>query len=139
MGASPDAHDQSLSARRARMWQSMRIMRGFTASDLAATAFVNTSAAYRYILQLEEMDYVERVPEPNGARVVKYRAAWKLIRDTGPYAPIPGADPNLDRAITHITIPRTEYERALKCVRACAGMEDPERAVSDLKRRAGDA
>ncbi len=130
---------------RSRMWQSMRILRLFTIDDLAATAVVSRYRASGYIRILAERGYVARAQKHKPGQGTSYGALWVLKRDTGPFPPRRARkaliDPNLDptQRETHISIPRSEYERALKCVRACAGLEDPETAVAELKRLAGAA
>ncbi|MDE2468834.1 MAG: hypothetical protein KGL35_08840 [Bradyrhizobium sp.] len=133
----------SLTQRRTRMWQSMRILRQFTVEEIVATACVSAQAAYRYINALAGDGYLECLRSYKAGRGDPHRALWKIKRDTGPFAPIGGGrgDPNLnpDLERMRITIPRADYERALKSVRACAGMADPEREVAELKRLAGEA
>lgn len=146
MANAPNTNGESQAVRRARVWQSMRILRVFTAADLIATASVSTSVVYRYIKVLAEAGYIECVREhktgPQGkcSTIGPRHGVWKLVRDTGPFAPNgkQHGDPNLDptRRSTHISIPKDEYQRALKCVRACAGMADPEAEIAALKIRA---
>lgn len=141
-----DHNGSSPAQRRGRMWRSMRILRKFTVSDLVATAVVTPAVAYRYVKTLSDAGYIEcsKPHKPGSAGKGRceppHDAKWMLVRDTGPYAPRGGKhrDPNLDptRGGTHVSIPKDEYARALKCVRACAGMVDPEAEVADLKRRA---
>lgn len=133
----------SRSEGRSRMWRSMRILRQFSVADLVATAAVMPSEAYLYIRLLTEAGYLQCLRLYKAGRGNSYPALWKLVRDTGPFAPKGGKhiDPNLDptRGGTHVSIPRAEYERALACVRACAGMADPQSEIAALKRMKGDA
>ena len=131
---------------RARLWQSMRTLRQFTHADLMATAEAERSSTQKYVRGLCHAGYVCPVPgrlqgQP-GSRI-----AYRLVRDTGPYAPRVAksgtvTDPNLEPASRSpadrpVQVPKRDYERALCCVRACAGMQDPEAEVAELKRRAG--
>ncbi|MDT1107440.1 hypothetical protein, partial [Pseudomonas aeruginosa] len=40
---------------------------------------------------------------------------------------------HLPREAQPVLVPRGEYERALRCVRACAGMQDPEAEIARLR------
>jgi len=71
---------------RDRMWQSMRILREFTAHDLEATAEAGHSNAKQYLLGLEAAGYLRRIRRTNFQRGGP-QTAWRLIRDTGPKAP----------------------------------------------------
>lgn len=130
---------------RQRMWNSMRRLRQFSVAEIVATAEVSTSNAGVYTRRLAREGYL-RVATPKREGVVGGHTVYALVRDTGPYAPRIAKDrlrdPNLETAERGpadkpVSVPRAEYERALCCVRACAGMADPEAEVSDLKRRAG--
>jgi hypothetical protein len=64
-----------------RCWQAARVLRGFDASELAACAECELSAARRWIRELSRAGYM---------RLSGTRAAPRalLIRDTGPQAPL---------------------------------------------------
>lgn len=129
---------------RERMWQSMRILRQFTVPDLIATASVGQNRAYAYLGLLAADGYVKKLRPHFAGHGAPQPAVWKLMRDTGPAAPRARRgklfDPNLaERRRDVLRVPRADYERALRCVRACAGMADPEVEVAELKRRAGAA
>jgi len=127
---------------RQRMWQSMRVLRKFTAAEIVATAEVGASNASKYIRSLVRTGYL-RVVTPKQEGVTGGHAAYLLVRNSGPYAPRIGKqdvlDPNTDPGaakVETVTIPRADYERALSCVRACAGMLEPEAEVQELRQRA---
>jgi len=130
---------------RTRMWQSMRVLRRFSSADLQATAEVSVSHSQKYILALLRGGYL-RMLQARQSGVVGGHAVYHIIRDTGPYAPRIGKkcirDPNVEAhellpEERPITITRGEYERAMCCIRACAGMADPETDVTELRKRAG--
>lgn len=128
-------------AGRARMWTAMRVLRTFSVPEVVATAEVSVTAAHKYLRALERAGYLQVAREKQNGRTGGH-VLYRLSRDTGPYAPRLGKDgvrdPNLGQAPREptVTIPKSEYERALACVRACAGMADPEREVAELRRRA---
>lgn len=130
---------------RQRMWNSMRRLRQFSVAELQATAEVSRSNAGVYARALLREGYL-RVASPKREGVVGGHTVYALVRDTGPYAPRIGKDrlrdPNLEpaakpAAAQYVSVPRADYDRALACVRACAGMADPEAEVAELRRRAG--
>lgn len=126
---------------RQRIWQALRVMREFTVAEIIATAEASATNTRHYLRSLAKADYVLCVRSRHSGYSGGH-ALWRLVRDTGPYAPRIGArgvqDPNLEphKAPTTVTIPRSEYERALQCVHACQGMSDPMREVAALKERA---
>jgi hypothetical protein len=126
---------------RTRMWRAMRQMRRFSTADLCATAEVSASHAQKYLRALISGEYVRCVREKDSGRAGGH-AVFQLLRDTGPHAPRLGKqgllDPNLQPAKLEpgqepVSVPRADYERALRCVRACAGMKDPEAEVAALR------
>ncbi len=127
---------------RQRMWDSMIALRRFTLADLVATGEVSYSHAKKYVGALKREGYVVCV-RPVRSGVAGGDALWRLARDTGPYAPRIGArrlrDPNLEPTASEpcMTVRKSDYERALACVRACQGMADPEREVAALKAMVG--
>ncbi|WP_273456370.1 hypothetical protein [Nevskia ramosa] len=70
---------------RSRMWSSMRIMRVFTAQDIAATAESEERSARAFINALLQASYV-RVEQETTFEVGSY-TSYRLIRNTGPLAP----------------------------------------------------
>jgi hypothetical protein len=140
---SPLSADQS----RQRMWSCMQQLRRFSVSDIEATAEASGTHARKYLRKLLVAGYL-RVVVARASGVTGGHAVYQLIRDTGPHAPRMGKngvlDPNLQpkhlapQALP-VKVPRAEYERALRCVRACAGMQDPEAEVAELRRLAGAA
>ena len=75
---------------RSRMWSSMRIMRVFTAQDIAATAEGDDRAARAYIKALQQAGYV-RVERETTFEVGSY-TSYRLLKNTGPLAPRLRAD-----------------------------------------------
>lgn len=130
---------------RARMWQSIRQLRRFSTADITSTAEVGAAHAQKYLRALCRAGYLRCVKQRDSGRTGGH-AAFQLLRDTGPLAPRIGKtgilDPNIEpvkpeRGREPVSVPRADYERALACVRACAGMTDPEREIRDLRARAG--
>lgn len=126
---------------RQRMWQSMRVLRRFSAADLVSTAEVGLAHAQKYCRMLVAAGYL-RIVQPKREGVAGGHAIFALLRDTGPHAPRmtnegvrdPNTQPHaLTPAERPVNLPRAEYERALRCVRACAGMDDPEAEVAQLR------
>lgn len=109
---------------RARMWQSMRMLRRFTVADIVAAGEVGESAASKYVRFLREAGYL-RVAQPKREGITGGHAVYALVRDTGPHAPRVGnravRDPNIEPTEPEhrVTIPRSEYERALRVIAYC--------------------
>jgi hypothetical protein len=125
---------------RQRMWQAMRVARQFSAADIVATAEVTPNHARKYLRMLAAHGYIACIRERQSG-VAGAGTLWRLARDTGPYAPRVGKqlrDPNIEPTEREamVTIPRSEYARALACARACQGMGNPEREVAALKEAA---
>jgi len=70
---------------RSRMWSSMRIMRVFTAQDIAATAESEERSARAFINALLQASYV-RVEQETTFEVGSY-TSYRLIKNSGPLAP----------------------------------------------------
>ena len=69
-------------SQRARAWQSMRILRRFTARQIVETAELTRRHAQSYIRLLQRGGYVRRTgTDEMGERI------YLLIRNTGPKAP----------------------------------------------------
>jgi hypothetical protein len=106
------------------MWQSMRVMRCFTVAEVMATAEVGASAATKYVRYLLRAGYLRCVVAKRNGRTGGH-AQYRLVKDTGPLAPRVGKqairDPNLEPtdAEPTVSIPRSEYERALRCIHLC--------------------
>lgn len=70
-----------------RAWQAMRVLRRFTTADVIMTAEVGESACRKYLRGLALTGFLVlergRVSGRAGSRDV-----WRLVRDTGPVAPI---------------------------------------------------
>lgn len=117
------------------MWASMRALRRFVVAEIEATAETQRKATEQYVRALVAGGYVRCVqPQRRGGKAGS-AAVYQLLRDTGPLAPRVGKggllDPNLapskpEPGDEPVTIKRRDYERALLCVRACAGMTDEE-------------
>lgn len=112
----------------------MRMMRQFTVGDLASTAEAGENHVTKYLHALIRYEYVRTV-QPRRRGFAGGDAVHRLLRDTGPLAPRIGKqallDPNLTPAVREpgdelVSMKRADYERALLCVRACAGMTDDE-------------
>lgn len=71
-----------IGAPKQKMWQSMRILRAFTPSDVAQTAEVSIDYAFCFINTLIRAGYVRRQPGLTGPF-----ATHQLLKDTGPHAP----------------------------------------------------
>ncbi|MDL3984612.1 hypothetical protein [Shewanella xiamenensis] len=74
-----------------RVWQSMRILRNFTYSDLVATAEVSKGIANSFCNLLMRFGYVRQIRAnptnlPVQERSGQY-AVYRLVKDTGPIAP----------------------------------------------------
>lgn len=126
---------------RTRMWVAMRTLRRFTTADLQATAEVGDGHARKYVRALVRAEYL-RCVKPTASGRAAGHAIYSLVRDTGPHAPRAGKagllDPNIEPARPEpgqepVMVPRADYDRALACVRACAGMADPEQDVAALR------
>ena len=71
--------------RRQKLWQAMRILRGFSISDLmAVTEQSNRASVLTYLGQLRRAGFV-RIQRGNGGR--HEPSHFVLIRDSGPKAP----------------------------------------------------
>lgn len=68
-------------------WQTMRILRTFSAFQIAATAEISYNKATRYTLGLARAGYLRLVRKSVIGQLGSY-TIWQLIRDTGPNAPI---------------------------------------------------
>ncbi|HET7300091.1 MAG TPA: hypothetical protein VFJ01_05505 [Oleiagrimonas sp.] len=106
---------------RPKMWQTMRIMRQFTVADIESSAEVTNTAASKYVRFLHQAGYLRCVQAKESGRTGGH-ARYQLLRNTGPHAPRIGKrgvrDPNVEpiKAEPTVTIPRSEYERALRCI-----------------------
>lgn len=74
-----------------RVWQSMRIMRQFSRSDLVATAEAGVTGVERYVRALLGAGYVRLVQARVSGRPGS-RDRFALVRDSGPLAPIARRD-----------------------------------------------
>lgn len=131
---------------RQRIWNALRVLRKFTSAEVMATSEQGEDAIKKYLKALLDGGYL-RIGTPKREGVAGGHRGYVLIRDTGPLAPRVSndglVDPNLTPAARapgdqFVQVPRRDYERALKCVQACAGLgDDPEAAIADLRARAG--
>ncbi len=71
-----------MGAPKQKMWQSMRIMRVFTISDIAQTAEVTTAYAMTFINTLRRAGYIKRQAGDSGVF-----ATHQLLRNSGVHAP----------------------------------------------------
>lgn len=68
-------------------WQSMRVMRRFTAADILVTASIGKKSLQAFIKGLADAGYLRLAkPRANG-RAGSYHL-WQLVRDTGPFPPV---------------------------------------------------
>jgi hypothetical protein len=89
-------HDRKpVSAPQYRLWQSMRVLRRFTLSQLAATSETSYGNAKKYALGLMHHDYIRIVAAAHPERGRNGEAVRVLTRDTGPKAPRVRADKSL--------------------------------------------
>ncbi|MGQ0622750.1 MAG: hypothetical protein ACT4QA_23075 [Panacagrimonas sp.] len=104
-------------------------------ADLESTAEVGRKHTEMYVRELVRHQYVRLVQAQKRGGLGGQAAVYQLLRDTGPHAPRIGKqgllDPNLVPAKPEpgdepVTLKRRDYDRALLCVRACAGMSDEE-------------
>ena len=76
---------------RARCWRAMRVLRTFTLPQLCMTADVHQNNAHHYVRALERAGFI-RKSTPNVSGKPGSFATWRLVRDSGPDAPIHRAD-----------------------------------------------
>lgn len=119
---------------RTRLWRSMRALRRFTVADLEATSEATANHARKYVKKLLVAGYL-RVVEAKREGVAGGHPVYQLLRNTGPEAPRMGKggllDPNISPTPAEpgdewTRMRKRDYDRALLCVRACAGMTDDE-------------
>lgn len=91
---------------RARIWQSIRILRRFTLPDLVATAEANHDNARKFVQGLARVGYL-RVAKPKQNGRKGGHQVWMLIRDTGPHPPRLQSDGGVWDPNTH-TVHREE-------------------------------
>lgn len=76
-----------------RVWQVMRVLKTFTRKQVIATAEAGETAVQKYIRALADAGYLQlqaaRVNGSPGSHDV-----WRLVRDSGPVAPIRRKDGN---------------------------------------------
>jgi hypothetical protein len=73
-------------ALRCKVWQSMRIMRRFTAAELCRTTGAQRNNVRKFIRQLERHGYVAQQGTYAGGRVGVFRGL-RLVKDVGPQYP----------------------------------------------------
>ena len=71
-----------------KMWNTMKISRFFTLSDLAITSGVDDSGASTYTTFLVRAGYVRRMDKIERFKVKGDQNRYQLIRDTGRFAPM---------------------------------------------------
>lgn len=76
-----------------RIWQSMRIMRRFTAAELATVSECSASASRQYVRALTVAGFVKQMNDRQRSRDGIDRL-FILLRDTGPLAPMVRGDGN---------------------------------------------
>jgi hypothetical protein len=73
-------------ALRCKVWQSMRIMRRFTAAELCRTTGAQRNNVRKFIRQLERHGYVAQQGPYVGGRAGVFRG-MRLVKDVGPNYP----------------------------------------------------
>ncbi len=71
---------------RERAWQAMRTLRGFDIGQLMSVAEIERSNATKFVRALARAGYLRMVCPANGRR--GQSASYRLLRDTGPRAPV---------------------------------------------------
>ncbi|WP_421793422.1 hypothetical protein [Hydrocarboniphaga effusa] len=133
---------------RKALWSSMRRLRAFTQMDLESGAEVSRVLAARWLLMCQKAGYIAPVVVKRAGKRDPRTKAFRLVRDIGPIPPVLKAgcliDSGTDAAaddpeVQMVPVPRAEFDHALRCVRACAGLgDDPEAAVAKLRALAGE-
>jgi len=79
-------------SKRRQIWQAIRILAAFTKHQVAAVTGLPYSSVNNYLAYLERAGYLVRLPgrAPAGAGPGPVR--FRLVRNTGPHAPIPWMD-----------------------------------------------
>lgn len=70
-----------------KLWQSMRIMRTFSAPELAAVSEVHVTTADKYVRALHNAGFLRRVAEHKPGQPGT-SDTYTLVRNTGPLSPI---------------------------------------------------
>lgn len=134
---------------RLALWSSMRRLRVFTPMDLEASSELGAAFVQRWLMLCNKAGFAQPVPTPQERptrKADRRSKKWTIKRDIGPVPPNQkgaalvdvSADPTaMDPEAQLVQLPRSEYEFALKCVRACAGMQDPEAEIARLRNAAG--
>lgn len=134
---------------RLALWSSMRRLRVFTPMDLEASSELGAEFVQRWLMLCNKAGFAEPVPmtqQRPASKAERRSKQWRIKRDIGPVPPSQkgadlidvAADPTaMDPEAQFVQLPRAEYEFALKCVRACAGMQDPEIDIAQLRAAAG--
>lgn len=129
---------------RPRMWQSMRVLRRFSTADLMASAEVGRDAAAKYVRFLAHAGYL-RVVQAKQSGLTGGHAVYALVRDTGPFAPRIGKarvrDPNTEPTAAEptVSIPRSEYARALRCIELTRRVRDDDLVAPSVRAAAAQA
>ena len=74
-------------AQRNKIWQSMRILRRFSISDLCRTAGAKRTNVRKFVKRLEVHGYVAQQGNFTGGRAGIFRGL-RLVKDTGPVYPM---------------------------------------------------
>ena len=72
---------------RRKVWQSMRIMRRFTITDLCRTSGAKRENVRKFVKRLETHGYIAQVGEYTKGRAGVFRGL-RLVKDTGPDHPM---------------------------------------------------
>jgi DNA-binding transcriptional ArsR family regulator len=93
-------------SKRRQIWQTLRILREeITKQQVAAITGLPYPTVQNYVAYLERAGYVRRLPGRGKAGAGPGPVRFRLVRDTGPHAPIASRDgrvydPNLDAVMT---------------------------------------
>lgn len=76
---------------RQRAWNSMRVLRVFSTIQIVATAEISAINLRKYLPGLARAGYVQLAQAKQNGKVQGH-AIWRLVRNTGPRAPIVRTD-----------------------------------------------
>jgi hypothetical protein len=72
---------------RSRAWRAMRVLRTFTLQQVAMTASISMDNVRVYVHRLQREGFARKI-QNNVSGCVGHFAIWRLLKDTGPDAPI---------------------------------------------------
>lgn len=83
--------EDGLRSPRSRAWQSMRIRGTFRLGDIVATTGIGLDNLLKFVRALEDVGYVDRFQDKDNGRCAS-QVVFRLVKNTGPEAPIPLRD-----------------------------------------------